>query len=144
MQKANKTTKAGPIGANFGSGFLVGVNDKDDDQQLRAHQKLLWAVVTLAVQDACKSPLCMGNDFSPTVPQPDAQSAIRFLMTEHSDGYFMWLNVDGAQFRKRLVEFMYKKEKTPMFRDIERRNFRYTYQWFYNLQANNMTRFVYD
>lgn len=131
-------------GANFGSGFILDDNMFEPDQQLRAHRRLLWAVINLAVEDACRTLVTSGSKHHPPVPLLEAQSAIRFLMTDSSDGYFMWLNVDGQSFRRRLLTFMYapnpKKikdtDKEPLFSDEQKKNFQLTYDWLYKISVN--------
>ena len=100
---------------NFEEGLI-------DQIQAERCKKLLWSVINLAVQDACLAPYA-------SKPSTDSITAIRFLIGNEKeagvDGYLMWLDVDGPEFRRRLVEAMFA-ERHDKFPDIARRAFRAT------------------
>ena len=109
----------------------------DHDAQVRAHQKLLSAVVGLAVRDAQLRPIKPENSLR-RVPTDLALSALDFLFTDSSDGYLVLLDMNPDQFRKRLVDQMFKIEKKEKDKEDSaykaRRNFRYNYLWYYKQQ----------
>lgn len=95
--------------------------DLIDSIQAQRCRKLLWSVIELAVDDACKAP----NRVNPT---DDAITGMRFLMRD-VDSYLHWLDVDGPEFRRRLVEAMYY-EGINKFDDGAKRAFRYNHKWY--------------
>jgi hypothetical protein len=76
---------------------------KNKFDQDSANRRLLSAVVALAIRDACQHP---GNKAVGELPR----SALNFLF-EHSDGYLGLLDIDAEQFRKRLINLVFSKEK---------------------------------
>jgi hypothetical protein len=88
-------------------------------------KKLLWAVISLAVEDACRDPY-------KTRPEAESITAMRFLIGDgnqsDSDSYFLWLDVDSREFRKRLIEAMFA-DRHDKFSDAARRAFRANYNW---------------
>jgi hypothetical protein len=75
--------------------------------QAVACKRLLSAVVSLAVRDACQTP---GKKMLNQLPR----DALDFLFNT-SDGYLEWLDFDPEQFRKRLVNTMYAKKYFPIY-----------------------------
>lgn len=90
--------------------------------QAQRCRKLLWAVIELAVDDACRVP-------NRVTPQDDAVSALRFLLSEDIDGYLMWLDVNSGEFKRRLLEAMYS-EKQNKFDESSKRAFRFNHKWY--------------
>jgi len=111
--------------ATFEEGLL-------DEIQAQRCKKLLWSVIQLAVDDACKAPY-------KTRPQDDTITAMRFLigdkMESGLDSYLMWLDVDSKEFRRRLVEAMFS-ERTDKFNDLAKRAFRFNYNWYLRNEIN--------
>jgi len=110
---------------NFEEGLI-------DQIQAERCKKLLWSVINLAVQDACLAPYA-------SKPSTDSITAMRFLVGNEKeagvDGYLMWLDVDGPEFRRRLVEAMFA-ERHDKFPDIARRAFRANFNWWRKNRAN--------
>jgi hypothetical protein len=90
--------------------------------QAQRCRKLLWAVIELAVDDACRVP-------NRVTPQDDAVSALRFLLSEDIDGYLMWLDVNAGEFKRRLLEAMYS-DKQNKFDESSKRAFRFNHKWY--------------
>ena len=94
-------------------------------------KRLLWSVVTLAVEDACRVP--------DKLPAVEAMTAMRFIFGNGSradiDSYFHWLDINGNFFRKRLLESMYA-ETHSKFLDSDRRAFRANYNWYMPRQVS--------
>lgn len=90
--------------------------------QAQRCRKLLWAVIELAVDDACRVP-------NRVTPQDDAVSALRFLLSADIDGYLMWLDVNAREFKRRLLEAMYS-EKQNKFDESSKRAFRFNHKWY--------------
>ena len=84
-------------------------------------KKLLWAVIQLAIDDACRAPFV-------TKPQNDSITAMRFLFSESLDAYLMWLDVDAQRFKQKLLEAMFS-EKHDKFQESARRAFRANFKW---------------
>ena len=103
-----------------------------DQIQAERCKKLLWSVINLAVKDACLAPYA-------SKPSTDSITAMRFLVGNEKeagvDGYLMWLDVDGPEFRRRLVEAMFA-ERHDKFPDIARRAFRANFNWWRKNRAN--------
>lgn len=103
-----------------------------DSIQTERCKKLLWSVIQLAVDDACKAPY-------KTRPQDDTITAMRFLIGDKIesglDSYLIWLDVDAKEFRKRLVQSMFA-ERHDKFTDFERRAFRANYNWYLRNEIN--------
>lgn len=96
--------------------------------QYEACRRLLSAVVSLAVRDACQTP---GKRMLNQMPR----HALDFLFN-HSDGYLELLDFDPEQFRKKLVSVMYMKNPNPPFSLSQEdcRNLRINYQMWCNEQ----------
>ena len=96
-----------------------------DDIQTDRCKKLLWSVINLAVEDACRAPYAKK-------PSTESITAMRFLMGNGKeadlDSWLMWLDVNGPVFRRRLLEAMYD-EHTNKFQDTAKRAFRFNYNW---------------
>jgi hypothetical protein len=111
--------------ATFEEGLL-------DEIQAQRCKKLLWSVIQLAVDDACKAPY-------KTKPQDDTITAMRFLIGDKIesglDSFLLWLDVDAKEFRRRLVEAMFA-ERHDKFTDFERRAFRANYNWYLRNEIN--------
>lgn len=106
----------------------------DKEDQARAYQKLISAVIGLAIKDAQIKPVRYYGDTHRT-PLPEALSAMQFLFTGDSDGYLTLLEINPEQFRKRLVDQMFdssfeiKGIKGNPY--LSRKNFKFNYIWFY-------------
>ena len=88
-------------------------------------QRLLAAVVSVAIRDTMHAPVGK-RDFH---LQPETASALDFLFTESSDGYFELLNIDPGHYRRKLLEVMNDTSHTDVpFRAIDRRTFRINYK----------------
>lgn len=85
------------------------MNQFDQNSIYRSCQKLLSAVVALAIEDAQLTPIRIGRARLQKEPRDIAITAVRFLFTDDSDGYLVALNIDPKQFRKRLMDAMYSK-----------------------------------
>ena len=96
-----------------------------DDIQTDRCKKLLWSVINLAVEDACRAPYAKK-------PSTESITAMRFLVGNGKeadlDSWLMWLDVNGSVFRRRLLEAMYD-EHTNKFQDMAKRAFRFNYNW---------------
>jgi hypothetical protein len=103
-----------------------------DSIQTERCKKLLWSVIQLAVDDACKAPY-------KTKPMDDTITALRFLFGDlHESGldnYLMWLDVDSKEFKRRMVNAMFS-ERHDKFTDFERRAFRANYNWYLRNEIN--------
>jgi hypothetical protein len=101
---------------------------KSTESAERGEQKLLAAVVALAVRDSCLAPI-KSSERKCYVMQANAYTAFRFLFDEESSGldaYADWLDFDKVQFRKQLLDLMYRKDQQPIngFDSTHRRSFR--------------------
>jgi hypothetical protein len=98
--------------------------DENFMNQAVACQRLIAAVIALAIKDACK------GASKETIPTNTA-SALNFLFT-HSDAYLTVLDIDPQQFRRRLLEYVHQKSTTAALThnltDFERRAFALNYQ----------------
>jgi hypothetical protein len=103
-----------------------------DSIQTERCKKLLWSVIQLAVDDACKAPY-------KTRPTDETITALRFLFGDlyesGLDSYLMWLDVDSKEFKRRMVNAMYS-ERHDKFTDFERRAFRANYNWYLRNEIN--------
>jgi hypothetical protein len=92
--------------------------------QTIACQRLIAAVIALAIKDACRG--SRGKMLT-----SDLASALNFLF-EHSDLYLSLLDIDPQHFRKRLVAYANSKKTgvvTPYnLTDFERRCFAMNYR----------------
>lgn len=108
------------------------MNQFDASAQFRSCQKLLSAVVALAIQDSQLEPISRGRMNGQKEPTDFALSALRFLFTSDSDGYLVALDMNPGQFRKRLVNTMYQEKKNigeNLYKN--KRAFKFNYQFFY-------------
>lgn len=113
------------------------MNQFDANAQYRSCQKLLSAVVALAVHDCQLKPISRGRVRADKEPSDISLSALRFLFTSDSDGYLTALDIDPKQFKKRLVDNMFDlKKDTGNSCDESRRSFRYNYQYFCRYYSN--------
>jgi hypothetical protein len=85
----------------------------------RPEEQLLSAVVVLAIEDACLSPIKKSS--KKYVMNQYAYSAHRFLF-EHSDAYLELINIDPKSFRERLVEQMNDRTHNRPFDITDRLN----------------------
>ena len=71
-------------------------------------ERLLGAVVSLAIQDVCLPPikLTLENKNKVFVVSHHAQSAYEFLFRGHGDGYYAALDMDAAETKKRLLRLL--------------------------------------
>jgi hypothetical protein len=106
-----------------------------DEAQTRACNALLSTVVLLAVSDACIAPTTVRKgDPQPTIPMPmNAFTAMRFLFDESMSGlneYCMWLDMNPAQFRTRLLTMMEDNSPNSIngYDPMKRRYFRQNYR----------------
>jgi hypothetical protein len=103
-----------------------------DSIQTERCKKLLWSVIQLAVDDACKAPY-------KTRPTDETITALRFLFGDlyesGLDNYLMWLDVDSKEFKRRMVNAMFS-ERHDKFTDFERRAFRANYNWYLRNEIN--------
>jgi len=97
-----------------------------DDIQTDRCKRLLWSVISLAVDDACKAPYSKK-------PQLDSITAMRFLIGNGKqadvDAWLGWLDVNGPVFRRKLLEGMFS-DLHDKFPDSARRAFRANYNWY--------------
>lgn len=108
------------------------MNQFDANAQYRACQQLLAAVVALAVEDTQLAPIKRGRSKQPKQPVDAAITAIRFLFTDNSDGYFAALDINPKQFRERLLHKMYYNKADPNVAVYgNRRAFRFNYEFYY-------------
>ena len=66
--------------------------------------------------------------------------SIEFIFTpSRSDPILLYLDIDGGQFRRKLLEVMWSQKQMPWLRegitDVQRRAFRYNYNWYQKHQA---------
>jgi len=105
-----------------------------DQIQAERCRKLLWSVVSLAVEDACRAPYA-------SKPASDSITAMRFLIGNEKqadvDNYLMWLDVDGPEFRRRLIEAMFS-DYHDKFTDSARRAFRANFNWWRKNAPNHI------
>ena len=104
------------------------MNEFDEAAMYRSCQKLLSAVVALAIEDAQLEPIKIGRVKGEREPRDISITAIRFLFTDDSDGYLAALDIDPDQFRKRLMDAMYLKNTAIK----NQRAMRFNYQFVYN------------
>lgn len=111
----------------------------EQDNQMRACQKLLSAVVALAVKDCQRMPIKPYNK-KVREPHPIAITALDFLFTDSCEGYLTLLDIDPQHFRKKLIDQMYKddpedqedeKDENAKKENAKKKNFRFNYEWFY-------------
>jgi hypothetical protein len=71
-------------------------------------ERLLSAVVSLAIHDVCLPPikLTLENKNKVFVVSHHAQSAYEFLFRGHGDGYYAALDMDAAETKKRLLRLL--------------------------------------
>lgn len=118
-------------------------NELEFEDQVRAHQKLLSAVVALAIRDAQRHPMYARNNKIST-PDQLALSALYFLFTDSSDGYLTLLDIDPNQFRERLICQMYTINKGLSDEEKTRRaNFCKNYRWYYDKQSSVNANTIY-
>ena len=105
-----------------------------DQIQAERCRKLLWSVVSLAVEDACRAPYA-------SKPASDSITAMRFLIGNEKqadvDNYLMWLDVDGPEVRRRLIEAMFS-DYHDKFTDSARRAFRANFNWWRKNAPNHI------
>jgi len=90
----------------------------------RPEQKLLSAVVALAIKDSMLPPYKPSGSKHLRMTE-EAHSAFDFLLTDACESYLEWLDVNPVNFRRRLLKMMEDRSNrdTP-FAPIQRRAFR--------------------
>lgn len=106
-------------------------------------QRLLSAVVSLAIKDCCDRPLKIDNKIRLSF---NAASALDFLMTESCEGYLELLDIDPVNFRAALLKTM--KDNGPKdigtLDSMARRTFRQNYALWSDLHERLGGRVVSD
>lgn len=89
-------------------------------------QRLLSAVVALAVRDCCDRPLKIDNKIRLSF---NAASAFDFIFTPLGEGYLEWLDIDPTNFRAALIKLMQdiSSKEIASFDSMARRTFRQNY-----------------
>lgn len=117
------------------------MNQIDKNAQYRSNQKLLAAVIALAVEDAQLVPINMGGIENEKRPTDFAITAMRFLFTTDLDGYLAALDMNANKFRERLLHTMYYTNTKPKDPGYKRHKaFKFNYEYYYK----NHARFNYD
>jgi hypothetical protein len=107
-------------------------------------QQVLIAAINLAVFDACKQPIYLGDLRTKSDDPRDyklpvnVRSAMYFLHRDGLDTYCNWLDFDPSWLRKRLQQFMYEENllANPIHLDgmridaSKRRHYRLNYRIF--------------
>lgn len=84
-------------------------------------QRLLAAVVAVAVRDCCMPPVGRHN----LRLQPQAASAFDFVFTDLGDPFLELIDINSGHFRRKLEEVMNDTSNTDKpFKSIQRRAFR--------------------
>lgn len=112
----------------------------------KAHIHLLSAVVARAITDSCLASFVLpGKTLKDKVTikgkvtkgkvtkdrlelHHHAVTAMNFLLTNSSDGYLELLDYDPPQFRIRMIEKMHSDEKSDLYKDAAKVNFRENYK----------------
>lgn len=95
----------------------------DVEQHYPAERRLLAAVVTMAVRDACEKPY---KESKKCTMHVYAKSAHLFLWTPALDAYLAFLDIEPDFYREKLEKFMDDKSERVIngFSSENRRNFR--------------------
>ena len=102
---------------------------QDRADQYAAGKRLLSAVVSLAILDACQKPFKRYNSARPELTE-DAETALRFLFddTRWCDLYLSMMGIEPSTFRHYLLKTMAKqqgvREVTPEKQRIFNLNYR--------------------
>ena len=123
---------------------MVTLEAYDENSQTRACQKLLAAVVAVAVNDTCVEPFKTTASDKTRLMRVDTITAFRFLFSNDVSGldaYALWLDFNPDNFRRKLLEIMFNDSpnviagKDPHLR----RNFRYNYNLWRKLPRMEIT-----
>jgi len=90
-------------------------------KNIRPEEKLLSAIVALAIEDVCLAPVKSENRKNLTLSY-HAYTAYRFLF-EHGDLYLELLNIDPPTFRKRLLRQLLDSRTNRPFDTTDKENF---------------------
>ena len=106
-------------------------------------QRLLSAVVSLAVKDCCDRPIKIDNKIWLSF---NAASAFDFIFTESCEGYLEMLDIDPTHFRSKLLKLMANDgpKKIASFDSMARRTFRQNYALWSDLHERLGGRVVSD
>jgi hypothetical protein len=104
--------------------------DLDHGSRATAEERLMLAVVLLAISDACTRP----NARSPAGVALDAQD---FIWSDRLDSFLNWLNMDPGWFRWRLTNVMENRSTgfVNHFTPEQRRAFRHNRRMYAKLGA---------
>ena len=95
------------------------------DVERSPEQRLLAAVVAVAVRDCCMPPVGRHN----LRLQPQAASAFDFVFTDLGDPFLELIDINSGHFRRKLEEVMNDTSNTDKpFKQIQRRAFRINYK----------------
>jgi len=89
-------------------------------------RRLMFAVVGLAVSDACAMPVLTRHKQVAGLKE-DAFTAMDFLMTDVADAWLTWLDIDPPMFRKRVLDVMFDG-KASSLSENRKRAFRSNYE----------------
>lgn len=89
-------------------------------------RRLMFAVVGLAVSDACAIPVLTRHKRVAGLKE-DAYTALDFLLTKAADGWLMWLDIDPVMFRKRVLSVMFENQASSLG-EHRKRAFRANYE----------------
>jgi hypothetical protein len=110
----------------------------EDPNQLAACKRLLSAVVTLSIIDACLPPhRSKGKAGMRYTSSRTALDAMRFLMGDGVKGYIEHLGMDSGRFKDQLIKQMWDDSErgylTEKISGQQRRNFRFNLHSFQNI-----------
>jgi len=95
------------------------------DVERSPEQRLLAAVVAVAVRDCCMPPVGRHN----LRLQPQAASAFDFVFTDLGDPFLELIDINSGHFRRKLEEVMNDTSNNDKpFKQIQRRAFRINYK----------------
>lgn len=123
---------------------MVTLEAYDENSQTRACQKLLAAVVAVAVNDTCVEPFRATSKDKTLFIRKDTVTAFRFLFSKEVSGldsYALWLDFNPDNFRRKLLDAMWDESvDTVAGKDSQqRRNFRYNYKLWRKLPHTELT-----
>jgi hypothetical protein len=106
-------------------------------------QRLLSAVVSLAVKDCCDRPIKIDNKIRLSF---NAASAFDFIFTESCEGYLEMLDIDPTHFRSALLKLMANDgpKEIASFDSMARRTFRQNHALWSDLNGRLGRRVVDD
>lgn len=113
----------------------------DEIQQTRNCEKLLAAVVAVAISDACVEPFRVTSKDKTTYMRVETVTAFRFLFSQSMSGldaFALWLDFNEHNFRRKLLQYMADESRLSVHgKDPnQRRNFRYNYRLWEKLIAS--------